>query len=119
MSDEQANPVWGLEQTAPTAIGEPRRCGELCAEGVAHPLRLDPPSGRTGPLAPVAYEAMNSVPEHWIPFIAVHADEGNRSVRLQRAAMPHPVGGRAVQARTELPRPGLDLAPRPGHWPTT
>ncbi|MEU9083548.1 hypothetical protein [Streptomyces sp. NPDC048357] len=109
--DEQANLVWGLEQTARTATGEPRRGSELSAESLAHRLRLDPPPGRTGPLAPVAYEAMNSVPEHWIPFVAVHADEDNRSVRLQRAALPHPVGGHAVRPRTELLRPGLDLAP--------
>ncbi|WP_405833058.1 hypothetical protein [Streptomyces sp. NBC_00105] len=32
-------------------------------------------------------------------------------MRLQRAAVPHPVGGHAVRPRTEPLRPGLDLAP--------
>ncbi|WP_445269777.1 hypothetical protein [Streptomyces sp. DSM 41634] len=32
-------------------------------------------------------------------------------MRLQRAAVPHPAGGHAVRPRTELLRPGLDLAP--------
>ncbi|MFC9811267.1 hypothetical protein ACFVJM_04220 [Streptomyces virginiae] len=107
--DEQANLVWGLEQTVRTATGEARRGSELSAESLAHRRRLHRPAPRTAPLAPVAYEAMNSVPEHWIPFVAVHADEGKRSVRLQRAAMPHPVDSHAVRPRTELLRPGLDV----------
>ncbi|MFF4445657.1 hypothetical protein [Streptomyces sp. NPDC001502] len=106
--DEQANLVWGLERTARTATGEPRRGSELSTESLAHRSRLDPRPPRTDPRAAVAYEAMNSVPENWIPFIAVHSGERGRSVRLRRAAMPHPVDGRAVEPRTELLRPGLD-----------
>jgi hypothetical protein len=31
---------------------------------------------------------MNTVPEHWIPFIPVHQAGSVREIRLQRAAMP-------------------------------
>ncbi|MGW6979117.1 hypothetical protein ACWGE1_06655 [Streptomyces sp. NPDC054932] len=114
--DEQANLVWGLEQTVRTATGEPRRGSEMSAESTAHRLRLqDPPAPGEAPRAPVAYRAMNSVPEHWIPFIAVHTGENRRSVRLRRAAMPHAVDGSAVRPRTELLREGLDAtAPQTG-----
>lgn len=109
--DEQANLVWGLEQTVRTPTGEPRRGSEMSAESIAHRRRLHPASQPDDPRAPVAYEAMNSVPEHWIPFIAVHTGEDDRSVRLQRAAMPHAVGGEPVEPRTELLRVGLDVPP--------
>ncbi|MFG2874548.1 hypothetical protein ACGFYU_05965 [Streptomyces sp. NPDC048337] len=108
--DEQANLVWGLEQTVRTATGEPRRGSEMSAESTAHRLRLHhPPQPDGPPRAPVAYRAMNSVPEHWIPFIAVHTGENHRSVRLQRAAMPHAVDRAPVRPRTELLREGLDV----------
>ncbi|MEU7602603.1 hypothetical protein [Streptomyces sp. NPDC041003] len=111
--DEQANLVWGLEQTVRTATGEPRRGSEMSAESTAHRLRLqDPPAPGEPPRAPVAYRAMTSVPEHWIPFIAVHTGENHRSVRLQRAAMPHAVDGTPVRPRTELLREGLDVPPQ-------
>lgn len=109
--DEQANLVWGLEQTVRTATGEPRRGSEMAAESTAHRLRLHPPAQPSDPRAPVAYEAMSSVPEHWIPFVAVHTGADDRSVRLQRAAMPHAVDGTAVRPRTELLRVGLDVPP--------
>ncbi|MFC9293794.1 hypothetical protein ACFTWH_07040 [Streptomyces sp. NPDC057011] len=108
--DEQANLVWGLEQTVRTATGEPRRGSEMSAESTAHRLRLHHTREPDGPpRAPVAYRAMNSVPENWIPFIAVHTGEDHRSVRLQRAAMPHAVDGAPVRPRTELLREGLDV----------
>ncbi|QES51782.1 hypothetical protein DEJ50_31935 [Streptomyces venezuelae] len=110
--DEQANLVWGLEQTVRTATGEPRRGSEMSAESTAHRRSLqDPPAPGTPPRAAVAYRAMNSVPEHWIPFIAVHTGEDRRSVRLQRAAMPHAVDRTSVRPRTELLREGLDVLP--------
>ncbi len=111
--DEQANLVWGVEQTVRVATGEPRRGSEVSAESVAHRLRLGSPVTPGDGRAPVAYQAMNSVPENWIPFIAVHTDTGNRSVRLQRAAMPHAVDGLEVRPRTELLRAGLDLPSGP------
>ncbi|MFF4387334.1 hypothetical protein ACFY0G_11215 [Streptomyces sp. NPDC001552] len=110
--DEQADLAWGLERTARTATGEPRRGSELAAVSLAHRSRPVPPPARTDPRAAVAYEAMNSVPENWIPFIAVHAGGARgRSARLQRAALPHPstagrwspVRSRCGRARTVAP----------------
>jgi hypothetical protein len=53
---------------------------------------------------------MNSVPENWIPFIPVHVPGDNRSIQLQRAAMPNIVGVLPpVQPKTALLREGLDV----------
>ncbi|MFI6642521.1 hypothetical protein [Streptomyces sp. NPDC050504] len=106
--DESANMVWGVEQTVRTATGEARRGAEIAAELLAHRLRLRPPPTPPAPAAPVAYEAMNSVPDNWIPFIPVHVPGQNRDVQLQRAAMPGVVDGRPVRPRTALLREGFD-----------
>ncbi|MFG2351733.1 hypothetical protein [Streptomyces phaeochromogenes] len=106
--DEMANMVWGVEATVTTAVGEPRRGSEISAEHIAHRLRLKPPITPPAPAAPVAYQAMNSVPEHWIPFIPVHVPGQNRAVRLQRAAMPSVIDGKPVHPRTSLMRQGFD-----------
>jgi hypothetical protein len=55
---------------------------------------------------------MNTIPEHWIPFIPVHVREDNREIQLQRAAMPSAVDGEPVPPRTTLLREGLDR----GQW---
>ncbi|MEW2354299.1 hypothetical protein [Spirillospora sp. NPDC029432] len=111
--DENANLVWGIEQTVRMPTGEPRRGGEAAAEVVAFRKRLaehatpvlaeeDPPR------APISYVAMNSIPEQWIPFIPVHVAGDNREIQLQRAAMPSAVDGRPVRPRTTLLRQGFD-----------
>jgi hypothetical protein len=110
--DENANMVWGIEQTVRVPTGDPRRGGEVAAEILAHRLRLFPPPAPGAPLAPVGYQAMNTVPEQWIPFIAVHVPGDNRSIRLQRAAMPGAVDGQPVRPRTALLREGLDTTPQ-------
>jgi hypothetical protein len=79
--DENANLVWAIEQTVRVATGDSRRGSEVAAETLAHRQQL-PPAPLNSPLAPVAYQAMFSVPENWIPFIAVHVPGDNRSVRL-------------------------------------
>jgi hypothetical protein len=107
--DEHADLVWGIEQTVRTATGESRRGNEISAEVLAHRTRLFPPPARDGALAPIAYEAMNFIPDNWIPFIPVHTDDLNRKIQLQRAAMPSAVGPTVgVPPRTDLLREGLD-----------
>ncbi|MFJ9818442.1 hypothetical protein ACIRU3_24910 [Streptomyces sp. NPDC101151] len=106
--DESANLVWGVEATVPTATGAARRGTEISAEELAHRLRLRTPPTVPAPAAAVAYQAMNSVPEHWIPFIPVHVPGQDRAIRLQRAAMPSTVTGLPVHPRTSLLRQGLD-----------
>jgi hypothetical protein len=106
--DENANLVWGIEQTVRLATGEGRPGAEAAAETLAFRRRLHPPTAVGDPRAPVAYQVMSSVPENWIPFIPVHVPDDNRSVQLQRAAMPSEVDATPVRPRTALLREGLD-----------
>jgi hypothetical protein len=60
---------------------------------------------------------MNTVAEHWIPFLPVRVPGSTREVQLQRGAMPRMVGNDAsnfkpVEPRTSLLSPGLDEMPR-------
>ncbi|MEU6994720.1 hypothetical protein ABZ953_29190 [Streptomyces sp. NPDC046465] len=111
--DENANLVWGIEQTVQLADGGGRNGDEAAAEHLAQRRRLHPPSRIDDPRADVAYRIASSVPENWIPFIPVHVPGDSRSVQLQRAAMPSEVDGTTpVRPRTSLLREGLD-AERP------
>jgi hypothetical protein len=69
--------VWGIEQVVRLATGKGRRGSEVAAEILAHRLRFIPPPAPNEPLAPIGYKAMTSVPENWIPFIAVHVPGDN------------------------------------------
>ncbi|SMD26936.1 hypothetical protein [Kibdelosporangium aridum] len=108
--DENANLVWGIEQTIRTPTGEPRRGSEAAAEVVAFRQNnlTRPAADPDPPRAPISYVAMNSIPENWIPFIPVHVDEDKREIQLQRAAMPSIVDGEPVRPRTTLLREGFD-----------
>ncbi|EPH41318.1 hypothetical protein ABT390_28035 [Streptomyces aurantiacus] len=106
--DENANLVWGIEQTVQLAGGAGRNGDEAAAETLAHRLRLHPPEPPDDPRAPVAYRIAGSVPENWIPFIPVRVPGDSRSVQLQRAAMPSAADGTPVRPRTSLLREGLD-----------
>lgn len=114
LRDENANLVWGIEHTVRLPTGEPRRGSEAAAEVVAFRKRLleeageEPADEEDPPRAPISYVAMNSIDEHWIPFIPVHVDKDNREIQLQRAAMPSVVDGEPVRARTTLLRHGFD-----------
>jgi hypothetical protein len=108
--DENANLVWGIERTVRLATGEARRGSEVAAEVLAHRQRLFPPPPRPpdDPRAAVAYEAMSTIPENWIPFIPVHVPGDTRRIQLQRAALPSTADGQPVRPRTALLREGLD-----------
>jgi hypothetical protein len=111
--DENANLVWGVERTVPLATGDPRRGSEAAAESLAHRRRLAPPVPAVPPAAPIRYEAMNTVPENWIPFIPVRIPGDTRQIQLQRGAMPRAVAGgpEKVRPRTTLLREGQDDTP--------
>lgn len=117
--DEAANLVWGIEQTVRTPTGEPRRGSEAAAEALAFRQRLaaaDSAAAQAAaalaeedpPRAPISYVLMNTIPEHWIPFIPVHVPDDNREIQLQRAAMPSAVDGQPVRPRTTLLRQRFD-----------
>jgi hypothetical protein len=71
--------------------------------------------------AGLRYQVMNSVPEHWIPFIPVHVDNNNREIQLQRAAMPRIIEGdpnspKKIRPRTSILREGLDQEFRTAYY---
>lgn len=116
--DEMANMVWGLERTIPSGAGSGMPGGLSAGETTAYFRRignaLPPALPGEARVADVRYEAMTSVPEHWIPFVPVHVEGSNRQIQLQRAAMPRIVSGLAtvpVEPRTGLLREGRDVAP--------
>ncbi len=87
--DEMSNMVWAIEQQVPLPSGWPRPGSEAAHELRTHLQSLvGPPAGPPpAPAAPIRYEVMSSVPEHWLPFIPVHVDGSSRETQLQRAAM--------------------------------
>lgn len=116
MRDEVANMVWGVERVVTLATGAGKRGSEVAEAALAHRRRLaagtTPPTGEPEPAAPISYRVMTTVPEHWIPFVAMHVPGDVRETQLQRAAMPRlidglPIGDR-VRPRTSLLRVGLD-----------
>ena len=113
--DEAANMVWGIERTVWLATGATLPGEEAARETLAFRSRLHPPPAPLMPVAAIAYQAMNTVPENWIPFIPVHVPGDNREIQLQRGAMPRVLDGEVtptvkVRPRTTLLRPGLDTA---------
>jgi hypothetical protein len=115
--DEVADMAWGVEKTVPLASGISRPGSEVAKQTFNYLQSLIPGGGTPPPLAAaVRYQAMNSVPENWIPFIPVHVPNNNREIQLQRAAMPRILIGdtnpaQKVQPVTSLLRQGLDFTP--------
>lgn len=114
--DENANMVWGIERTVWLADGKPLAGAEAARETLAFRRRLRPPAGPRAPVAAIAYEAMTTVPENWVPFLPVHVPGDTRQIQLQRGAMPRILDGDTappakVRPRTTLLRPGLDATP--------
>ena len=115
--DEVADMAWAVEKTASLASGISRPGSEVAKQTFNYLQSLIPGGAAPPPLAAaVRYQAMNSVPENWIPFIPVHVPNNNREIQLQRAAMPRILIGDAnpaqkVQPLTSLLRPGLDVTP--------
>jgi hypothetical protein len=117
LRDEIANLVWGVERTVPMATGVGRRGVEAADEALAHRVSLIGPNpAPPAAAAPIAYRVMGSVPEHWIPFVAVHVPGDIRETQLLRAAMPRLIEGdpdppAKIRPRTTLLREGLDRTP--------
>jgi hypothetical protein len=115
--DEVANMAWAVEKTVPLASGISRPGSEVAKQTFNYLQSLISGSGAPPELAAaVRYQAMNSVPENWIPFIPVHVPNNNRQIQLQRAAMPRILVGdsspaQKVQPQTSLMRHGLDVTP--------
>ena len=87
--DEVANMVWAIERTVPTLAGTGRAGRDEAAETLAYQQSLIAAAAApaTPYVAPIAYQAMSTVPEHWIPFVPVHVAGNVREVQLQRGRM--------------------------------
>lgn len=114
MRDEMANMVWAIEDEIPGVVGTGTSGFESATRLARH---LKPAGPATTPIttdAAIRFRLGTTVPENWIPMIAVHEPGSNREVRLQRAAMPRLVGtsiGPVVEPRGAMMREGLPSDP--------
>ncbi|GJL65134.1 MAG: hypothetical protein NPIRA05_01050 [Nitrospirales bacterium] len=115
--DEMANMVWGVEDIVPGTIGSGTRGYEAANDlqrFFARDQSGEPPPDDITTEAKIRYKLGTTVPENWIPFIAVRQPGSNREIRLQRAAMPRLGTADLVTPRGKLLRHGLDqVAPKP------
>ncbi|MEM6723134.1 MAG: hypothetical protein AAF598_03795 [Bacteroidota bacterium] len=109
--DEMANMVWAVEMRIADLLGASRDGLEASRELQAFLEEL----WNAGSFQPtennskLMYQLGNTVPENWIPFIARHKDDENRSIILQRASMPREFNEQylPIRPRTNLLRAGL------------
>lgn len=115
--DEVANMAWAIERTIPSVTGSGRSGKDEARETLQYQQQLVGPGTAPPPyFADIAYLAMTSVPEHWIPFMPVHVPGSVREVQLQRSRMLRIIPGDPnppvkVPPRTTLIRQGLDVTP--------
>ncbi len=110
LRDEATNTVWAVETRVGDGLGGSRDAAAVTREVAAY-LAADRGTTQASILSQLSYTLGNSVPLNWIPFIPVHRDAQQRSVQLQRAAMPRfsNAGVHPVRPLTDLLRPGLAL----------
>lgn len=116
--DEVANMAWAIERTVPSVTGAGRSGKDEARETLQYQQQLVA-AGSPSPAAyraAIAYLAMTSVPENWIPFMPVHVPGSVREIQLQRSRMLRIIEGGPepppkVPPRTTLMREGLDVAP--------
>jgi hypothetical protein len=115
--DEVANMVWAVERVVPSVSGAGRSGKDEACETLAYHQRLIA-AGAAPPVAyqaAIAYLAMTSVPEHFIPFVPVHVPGSVREIQLQPSRMLRIIEGdplppEKIPPRTTLIRQGLDEA---------
>jgi hypothetical protein len=116
--DEMANMVWAIEHGAPLADGRARPGRETARERRAFFERaVGTPPDPADPIAPIRYEVMSTVEEHWIPFVAARKPGAARDILLQRGSMLRVIDGDPNPPRRVLPqsvtlREGLDRPQR-------
>ncbi|HEY2496511.1 MAG TPA: hypothetical protein VGK24_05535 [Candidatus Angelobacter sp.] len=114
--DEVANMAWAIERTIPSVAGSGRSGKDEARETLQYQQQLVGTGTAPPYFADIAYLAMTSVPEHWIPFMPVHLPGSLREIQLQRSRMLRIVPGDPnppvkVPPRTTLIRDGLDISP--------
>ncbi len=121
MRDEMANMIWGVEEIVPNDLFG-GQSGKEAAGGLMDFLELTypPVTSSTNPNnAVLRYKLQNTVPENWIPFVAVANTANNppnyRTRQVQRARFLRYINEQYLQApitpRTNLLRVGLDESP--------
>jgi len=117
--DEMANMVWAVERVVPSLTGAGRFGKDEARETLAYHERLVASAAPVPAAyqAGIAYLAMTTVPEHFIPFVPVHVPGSVREVQLQRSRMLRIIEGdplppAKVPPRTLLVRHGLDETPK-------
>jgi hypothetical protein len=79
MRDEMANLMWAIEDVVPAETGGGRKIVSTQPEPI--PENPDPTTWQ--------YILGTTVPEHWIPFVAVHKPGSDTEIRLQRGRIPN------------------------------
>ncbi|MBV8759848.1 MAG: hypothetical protein JO257_21340, partial [Deltaproteobacteria bacterium] len=115
--DEMANMAWAIESQVPLVSGRSSDGALVARETNAYHRELIGPAPPAKPYAaPIFYDAMTSVPENWIPLIAVHVAGSTREIQLQRGAMLRVLPGDThapvkIEPATPTMRGGLDIVP--------
>lgn len=90
LRDEMVNLVWGVETVIPDALGggrDARAAGKLLREAIAQAYPEAPPEAQAADVL-LRYQLMGSVPENWIPFVAVKLQGQASSTAFLQGAMP-------------------------------
>jgi len=112
LRDEMANLVWAIE----TKINDLTKSGmdaHLAAQAFSKYINdrfaNSEPLNSAENTAVLQYLLSNTVPENWIPFVAIHLGTENRAIQLQRASMPRTLQGKhlPIRPRTQILREGL------------
>jgi hypothetical protein len=112
--DEMANMAWAIENRVPLATGQAHRGADVARETRAyHRGELGPAPPIAPYRAPIVYDAMTDVPEHWIPMLPVKVPGSQREVQLQRGRMLRTLEGDpeapvTIEPATAIMRTGLD-----------
>jgi hypothetical protein len=90
LRDEMANLVWGVETVIPDELGGGRDARLAAKQLTQAILQAFPPPPPAVDLedVPVRYQLMGSVPENWIPFVAVKLTGQFVATNLLQGAMP-------------------------------
>jgi hypothetical protein len=111
--DEMANMVWGIESIVPDNLGNGKNGFEhaLAIKEYYKALEGADPEPPLDNEATIKYQVSTTVPENWIPFIAVRKEGTIDDIILRRAAMPRVLQGfpiRRIRPLTQLLRSGMD-----------
>lgn len=114
--DEMANMVWGIETTVPDNLGGGKNGNEnaQATRKYYQTLAGTPPLVPMDNEATIQYQIATTVPENWIPFIAVRKEGTIDDIILRRGAMPRVLPGfpiRRIRPLTQLLRFGMDDNP--------